>query len=183
MSVSANGRVDFRLAKSVITLQMLLDHYNLSAGLKKSKDERVGECPICKAAGKRAFKANVVKNVFRCFSCDANGDIIAFVKAMERCTTLADAGGKLREMFPTEIAAAEALNGQSSTAQPPAVSAAPQPPQRPGGLLCYLVFPADDAQPTNERACDLLSALPWVSRVSICVQNGSEVIEAVGFTR
>lgn len=182
MSVPANGRVDFRLAKSVITLQMLLNHYNIT-DLKKSKDERVGECPICKAAGKRAFKANVVKNVFRCFSCDANGDIIAFVKAMERCATLADAGGKLREMFPTEIAAAEALTGQSSTAQLPAVSVAPQPPQRPGGLLCYLVFPADDAQPTNGRACDLLGALPWISRVSICVQNGSEVIEAIGFTR
>ena len=178
MSVE-NGRVDFRLAKSVITMQMLLDHYNIT-GLKKSKDERVGECPICRAAGKRAFKVNVVKNVFRCFACEASGDIIAFVKAMEHSASLADAGKKLRESFPSEIAAVEASAGQQSTATAATVQIEQQP-RRSGGVLCFLVFPVDDAQPTNERACDLLNALPWISRVSIAVQNGSEVIEAIGF--
>ena len=180
MTVS-NGRVDFRLAKQIITMQMLLDRYNITR-LRKSGDERVGECPICHAQGKRQFKANIVRNVFRCFVCNAQGDIIAFVKAMESCASLADAGVKLRELFPSEIAAAETSAGHTPAAPASSNRSETQPPQRPNGVLCFLVFPADDAQPTNERAAELLDALPWINRVSVCVQSGTEVIEAVSFT-
>lgn len=175
MSVE-NGRIDFRLAKSVITMQMLLDRYSITH-LKKNKDERVGECPICKAQGKRAFKVNVARNVFRCFSCDAQGDIIAFVKAMEGCASLADAGKKLRELFPQEIAGVE----NSSVEQPQPAPQSPLP--KSGGRLCFLVIPANNEEPSNERAQSLLNALPWIARVSVGVQNGTDVVEVMGINR
>ncbi len=176
---ATNGRVDFRLAKQVITLQMLLDHYNVT-GLRKSGDERVGECPLCHGKGKRQFKANITRNVFRCFACNAQGDIIAFVKAIEGCATLADAGVKLRELFPEQLAAAEAANGSSAPMQAapvvvPTRRAVDHEAQAVLGAL-FLRIVHDGRQPVRERAQELIEAHPWITSIDICEPGGAVVI-------
>lgn len=170
-----NGRINFRLAKLSITMQMLLDRYNIT-GLRKSGDERVGECPICHAKGKRQFKANIARNIFRCFVCNAQGDIIAFVKAMERCPTLADAGVKLREMFPQEIATAESsADGTQVTASPPVGAkhglAGHEAACAPSSV--FLRLTPDGNAPLLKRAQELLVAHPWIVSVAICDSDGS----------
>src|SRR5947209_20378539 len=89
-------QADFAVIRQCITMQMLLDHFQV-LNLKREGDELRGPCPIC-AKGQRSFAVNTSKNVFRCFSCKAQGNVIDFVAKMENCT-LREAGLKIWEWF------------------------------------------------------------------------------------
>ena len=56
------------------------------------------------------------KNVFHCFSCQAKGNVLDLVAAMEKCS-VRDAGLKLQQWFNLAVA-----NGQKP---PPPVTARP----------------------------------------------------------
>jgi hypothetical protein len=90
--------VDFRIIKEAVTMQMVLDHYDIT--LKKSGHELRGKCPIHRGTNNKHFTANVSKNVFKCFfaQCGAHGNVLDFVAAMERCSVRA-AAVKLRDWF------------------------------------------------------------------------------------
>src|ERR1051326_6579711 len=103
MVTSQNNWVDFEVIKSAVTMQMVLDHYGVR-GLKRSRDELRGACPIHQGNGQRTFHANMVKNIFQCFSCKAHGNVLDFVAAMEKCT-VRDAATKLAAWFMVEVAA------------------------------------------------------------------------------
>jgi len=89
--------VDFKAVKDAVPITAVLQHYGVQ-GLKKSGHELRGRCPIHKGEGSDAFKVNVEKNVFQCFSCQAKGNVLDFVAAMEKCS-VRDAGVKLQEWF------------------------------------------------------------------------------------
>jgi hypothetical protein len=90
--------VDFRIIKAAVTMQMVLDHYDIT--LKKSGHELRGKCPIHRGSNNKHFTVNVSKNVFKCFfaQCDAHGNVLDFVAAMEKCS-VRDAALKLRDWF------------------------------------------------------------------------------------
>ena len=90
--------VDFRIIKAAITMQMVLDRYDIT--LKKSGHELRGKCPIHHGSSNKHFAVNVSKNVFKCFfaQCDAHGNVLDFVAAMEQCS-VRDAAVKLRDWF------------------------------------------------------------------------------------
>jgi DNA primase len=90
--------VDFRIIKAAVTMQMVLDRYGIL--LKKSGHELRGKCPIHRGSNNKHFTANVSKNVFKCFfaQCDAHGNVLDFVAAMEQCS-VRDAAVKLRDWF------------------------------------------------------------------------------------
>ncbi|MBA3439209.1 MAG: hypothetical protein H0T92_05005 [Pyrinomonadaceae bacterium] len=92
--------VDFKEIKAAVSMQMVLDHYQIS-GLKKTGDELRGPCPIHKGApSSRHFCASIPKNAFKCFAadCKARGNVLDFVAAMENCT-VRDAALKLKTIF------------------------------------------------------------------------------------
>jgi DNA primase len=89
--------VDFKAVKAVVSMQMLLDRYQVN-WLRKSGKELRGRCPIHKGDGQDAFHVNLAKNAFNCFSCQARGNVLDFVAAMEQCS-VRDAGLKLKEWF------------------------------------------------------------------------------------
>jgi DNA primase len=111
-------RADFALIRSSVTMQMLLDHYDLK-GLKRAGAELRGKCPLpgC-GAGERSFQVNPIKNIFHCFSCKAGGNVIDFVAKLESCNLRA-AGLKIRDWFQLD----------SETSAPPA----PEQPEEPRG--------------------------------------------------
>jgi hypothetical protein len=90
--------VDFRIIKAAVTMQMVLDHYDIT--LKKSGHELRGKCPIHRGSNNKHFTVNVSKNVFKCFfaQCGAHGNVLDFVAAMEQCS-VRDAAVKLRDWF------------------------------------------------------------------------------------
>lgn len=89
--------VDFRLIKQAVSMQAVLDHYNIN-WLRKNRDEMRGRCPIHKGEGERSFHFNTTKNAFHCFSCKARGNVLDFVAAMEQCS-VRDAALKLKAWF------------------------------------------------------------------------------------
>ncbi len=92
--------VDFKLLKSEVTIERVLDHYGIN-GLRRVGQELRGKCPIHRSATKsKHFSVNLSKNAFKCFSanCGARGNVLDFVAAMENCS-IRDAALKLQGWF------------------------------------------------------------------------------------
>src|ERR1017187_7209709 len=106
--------VDFKTIKAAVSLRQVLAHHkiNLAGGGKELR----GRCPIHKGEGAESFHANTEKNAFHCFSCQAKGNVLDFVAAMEKCS-VRDAGLKLQDWFGVAVgdAAAKTSPGGSPT--------------------------------------------------------------------
>ena len=97
------ARADFATIRANVTMQMILDHYNLT-NLKRKGDELRGPCPFQNdGKGGRSFQVNVSKNIFHCFSCGAGGNVIDFVAKMENCN-IREAGLKIQGWFQLDAA-------------------------------------------------------------------------------
>lgn len=93
------GWVDFKAIKAAVSMEMVLDHYEVK-GLTKSGDELRGPCPIHQRSSAKTFAVNVSKNAFNCFKegCGRRGNVLDFVAAMENCS-VRHAALKLQEWF------------------------------------------------------------------------------------
>jgi DNA primase len=109
--------VDFKAIKEAVTLGQVLDRYGVK--LKRIGKELCGPCPIHQGDGTRSFHANTEKNAFHCFSCQAKGNVLDFVAAMEKCS-VRDAALKLQGWFQI-----------SGTAEAPAASQKPPTGSQP----------------------------------------------------
>ena len=109
--------VDFKAIKEAVTLGQVLDRYGVK--LKRIGKELCGPCPIHQGDGTRSFHANTEKNAFHCFSCQAKGNVLDFVAAMEKCS-VRDAALKLQGWFQI-----------SGTGEPPAASQKPPTGSQP----------------------------------------------------
>jgi DNA primase len=88
--------VDFKAIKEAVTLGHVLERYGVK--LKRSGKELRGRCPIHQGDGPDSFHANTEKNAFHCFSCQAKGNVLDFVAAMEKCT-VRDAALRIQDWF------------------------------------------------------------------------------------
>jgi len=92
-----------------VSIEQVLQHYGVK--LKRSGKELRGRCPIHKGEGTDSFHANTEKNAFQCFSCQAKGNVLDFVAAMDHCS-VRDAALKVQASFSVSTAV--------STTKPPA---------------------------------------------------------------
>ncbi len=94
--------VDFRAVKQTVSLEAVLRWYQVK-GLRRSgrSDHLRGGCPLHDQGGEDAFHADLQKNAFRCFYCEAQGNVLDFVARMERCS-VRDAALQLKERFAVE---------------------------------------------------------------------------------
>src|ERR1019366_9420159 len=88
--------VDFKAVKQSVTMEQILGRYGVK--LKESGKELRGRCPIHQGDGTDSFHANTEKNAFHCFSCQAKGNVLDLVAAMEKCS-VRDAGLKLQQWY------------------------------------------------------------------------------------
>lgn len=79
------GWVDFSAVKQAVSLEAVLRHYQVP-GLRKRRHQWVGHCPIHRGRRDDSFRASLGKNAFHCFSCQAGGNVLDFVAAMEKCS-------------------------------------------------------------------------------------------------
>src|SRR5438128_15024 len=96
--------VDFKAIKQAVTIKAVLDHYGIK--LKNSGKELRGKCPIHQGEGDNSFHVNTDKNAFHCFSCQAKGNVLDFVAAMEK-VSIRDAGLRLQQWFALLAAGAQ----------------------------------------------------------------------------
>jgi DNA primase len=79
------GWVDFGAVKQSVSLEAVLRHYQVP-GLRKRGHQLVGRCPIHRGQRDDSFRASLSKNAFHCFACQAGGNVLNFVAAMEKCS-------------------------------------------------------------------------------------------------
>lgn len=76
--------VDFKAVKAALTMEQVLQHYNLLDKFKRSGDSLNGPCPIHKGSSPTQFRVSVSKNLWHCFSeCKHGGNTLDFIAKME----------------------------------------------------------------------------------------------------
>jgi DNA primase len=89
--------VDFRAVKAAVSMRAVLRHYQVR-GLRIQRGQLQGPCPIHRGERRDSFRASVRKNAFHCFSCQAKGNVLDFVAAMESCS-VREAARQLQRWF------------------------------------------------------------------------------------
>jgi DNA primase len=97
------GGVDFAAVKHAVSLAAVLEHYR-GAGRRRNRDRLECRGPIHGGERDDSFRANLGRNVFHCFACQAGGDVLDLVAALERCS-LREAARRLEEWFGVGAAA------------------------------------------------------------------------------
>jgi DNA primase len=126
--------VDFKAIKQSATIEQVLGRYGVK--LRQSGKELRGPCPIHKGQGQNTFHANVEKNAFHCFSCQAKGNVLDLVAALEKCS-VRDAALKLQQWF------------QPASANAEPTAAGTSPPPEPGPELATKETAEDRGEPNK----------------------------------
>jgi DNA primase len=101
--------VDFSAVKGAVSLEAVLRHYEV-AGLRRHRDQLEGCCPIHRGKRDDSFRANLSKNVFHCFACQAHGNVLDLVAAMEKCS-IREAACRLQQWFGIAVSGLSARHG------------------------------------------------------------------------
>jgi DNA primase len=88
---------DFAAVKQAVSLEAVLRHYQIP-GLRRHRDQLQGCCPIHRGRRDDSFRVHLTKNIFQCFACQAHGNVLDFVAAMEQCS-LREAALRLQQWF------------------------------------------------------------------------------------
>ncbi len=119
--------IDFRMLKDRISIQSVLDHYNVR-GLRRANQHTLrGACPLpthSSDSSKESFSANTEKQVWACQSNSCagarngkrGGNILDFVSIMERCS-IREAAEKLNELFLAPTRGATEVGKGSESAE------------------------------------------------------------------
>ena len=75
--------VNFRAVRQAVSLEAVPRHYQVQ-GLHRRGSRLEGRCPIHQGKREDSFRASLAKNVFHCFVCQAGGNVLDFVAAMEK---------------------------------------------------------------------------------------------------
>jgi DNA primase len=89
--------VDFSAVKRAVSLEEVLRHYQIP-DLRRHRDQLQGCCPIHHGQRDDSFRVHLSKNVFQCFACQAHGNVLDFVAAMEQCS-IRGAALRLQQWF------------------------------------------------------------------------------------
>jgi DNA primase len=89
--------VDFSAVKRAVSLEAAMRHYQVQ-GLRRHRDQLQGCCPIHDGKRDDSFRVHLTKNVFHCFACQARGNVLDFVAAMEKCS-IREAALRLQQCF------------------------------------------------------------------------------------
>lgn len=89
--------VNFAAVKEAVSLKAVLEYYEV-AGLQRRRDQLAGRCPIHPGRRDDSFRANLSRNIFHCFACQARGNVLDFVAALEKCS-IREAALRLQRWF------------------------------------------------------------------------------------
>lgn len=90
--------VDFGAIKQAVSLEAVLARYRVPSLHRARPHQLAGCCPIHGGQRDDSFRAHLGKNAFHCFACQAGGNVLDFVVAMEKCS-IREAALKLHHWF------------------------------------------------------------------------------------
>jgi DNA primase len=99
---AARPGVDFKFLRDQVTMEQVLQHLGLLAGLRGGGQQRRGPCPVHSQPtdAERTFSVHLGKDVFRCFhaDCGVGGNVLDLWAALHRLP-LFEAAVHLAETF------------------------------------------------------------------------------------
>ena len=105
--------VNFRAVKAAVSLAEVLGTYRVDWLRARRPGQLEGRCPIHGGERADAFHVSVSRNAFHCFACQAGGNVLDFVAAMEQCS-VREAARRLARRFAvsaTPLAATVSASG------------------------------------------------------------------------
>ena len=79
-------QMSFREFKQVISIESVLSDYGLKKGLKGRGTRLYGPCPLHGGDNPTAFRVDLRRNVWHCYTQCGGGDIIALIRRIENCS-------------------------------------------------------------------------------------------------
>lgn len=109
--IPAQGKwIDYAAVKQAVSMEAILRHYQVP-GLRRQHGQLQGRCPIHRGQSDDSFRASLSKSAFQCFACLAQGNVMDFVAAMEKCS-LHEAAIKLQQWFGGVISVSSVATGK-----------------------------------------------------------------------
>ena len=93
-----NPQYDFKYLKARIGIDKVLSAYGLESSLKRRKHQLYGPCPIHHGDNPSAFRVNLQRNLWHCFTACGGGDIVDLVRRVENCS-YAQAARRLQQLL------------------------------------------------------------------------------------
>jgi DNA primase len=84
--------------KKQVSIQQVLESYNLCRGLRRRGDQLVGPCPLHGGDNPTAFRAHLTRGIWNCFTACGGGNIVDLICRIEKCS-VASAALILRRMI------------------------------------------------------------------------------------
>lgn len=121
------GFVPFAEVKRAVSLEAVLERYELLAILTRKGMNLAGPCPFCQGSSGRQFQVNLVKNAWYCFGCKAGGNILDFVARKEE-VSIRTAALKLDAWFELGLVAKEKPQAEAPAHPADTPAASPEAP-------------------------------------------------------
>jgi len=81
-----NPSCDFRRLKRLIPVEHILCAYGLMSGLRRRDHQLIGPCPLHKGDNPTAFRADLDRGIWHCFTHCGGGDVVALIRKIEGCS-------------------------------------------------------------------------------------------------
>lgn len=81
-----NPAYDFRRLKSQVSLEHILCAYGLTARLRRRDQQLFGPCPLHNGDNHTAFRADLSRGIWHCFTSCGGGDAVALIRKIESCS-------------------------------------------------------------------------------------------------
>jgi DNA primase len=82
----SGGWVNYAAVKAAVGIGGVLAAYGIPGLRPSGRGQYRGPCPIHDGQGADAFHVNVERHLFHCFACQAGGNVLDLVAALEKCT-------------------------------------------------------------------------------------------------
>ena len=163
--------VNFKAVKAAITMEQVLEHYNVLHKFKKKDDSLSGPCPIHKGENPSQFRVSISKNIWNCFSkCKHGGNVLDFIAKMENVTIHA-AALRAVEWFhlgPEEMVGGPPEDKENDTETAPVATKPAPEPNQPAPRA---EEPTGPNKPLKFRLEKLERAHPYLAERGISVET------------
>jgi DNA primase len=113
-----DDRFDFRLLKQRVSIEQILTAYGLAVSLRATGDQLCGPCPLHGGDNPTAFRVQLRRGIWHCFTGCGGGDVVELVRRLERCDYAAAARhlARLARLEPPVLSAPHPSRRQDHTA-------------------------------------------------------------------
>ncbi len=81
-----NSKFDFRSLKTLVSIGQVLSAYGLDRQLKRKNHQLSGPCPLHRGDNPTAFRVQLDRGVWHCFTACGGGDTVELVCRIENCS-------------------------------------------------------------------------------------------------